>query len=689
MPVPEGRHWRPSFFNVRPTIADRSMSNISRWRMLAALVALLSILAWAYWPGLSGPFLFDDFGNLNVLGAYGAIRDWPTLLYYVTSGNADPTGRPVALLSFLLDAHEWPASPWSFKRTNLALHLLNAALLALTISRLQVGLLRKEPELRVASWAPLLAAALWASHPFFVSTTLYVVQREAMLPMTFVLLAILAWCRVQHQFQSGRVFSGWAWTVIGVGGTTLLAGFSKANGFLAPLLTGVAYFCCLRPTNLDDASRKHLDRAAVVCLALPTLLLFGWMTRFAWSLWDLPSVPGRGWSLAERLLSEPRALWTYLGRLAVPRFGGGGVFVDSFVVSRGWLQPVTTLPATLALVATSVFAVAGRRRFPIASFAWLFFLAGHVLEGTVVPLELYFEHRNYLPASMLAWPLAHALLRPGRYRRYRLSSAWLLLGAMLWLTHQRSIVWGDPQLLTALSASHEPRSARAQVDAAQQQFNGGDIQGGLTRIQTALDDHPDSVDVAISAIGMECASTGSLSPSTFARAKHALQAAETWNYGLYDWLRAGARDSTIRNCSGFGHIGLLELVTSAERNAQSINPLRKRDLWNVRGNILLSQSRPSEALAWFDAAVLIMPDPNYALSQAAQLGDAGAPELGIRHLDRYVSRERHERPPPSYGMKGVHEWALRRYDYYGREIAQLRRRLAADAHASSANSRQH
>ena len=47
---------------------------------------------------------------------------------YITSGTADPTGRPVALLSFLLDAHDWPADPAPFLRTNL-LHLVNATLL--------------------------------------------------------------------------------------------------------------------------------------------------------------------------------------------------------------------------------------------------------------------------------------------------------------------------------------------------------------------------------------------------------------------------------------------------------------------------------------------------------------------------------------------------------------------------------
>src|SRR5678815_3737500 len=110
------------------------MTPASRWALPAAASFILLLLAWAYWPGLAGPFLFDDYGNLDVLGAYGHIRTWPDFLYYLPSGNADPTGRPIALLSFLLDAHSWPADPWPFKRTNLVLHLFNAALLAVVLA---------------------------------------------------------------------------------------------------------------------------------------------------------------------------------------------------------------------------------------------------------------------------------------------------------------------------------------------------------------------------------------------------------------------------------------------------------------------------------------------------------------------------------------------------------------------------
>ena len=39
-----------------------------------------------------------------------------------------------------------------------------------------------------------------------------------------------------------------------------------------------------------------------------------------------------------------------------------------------------------------------RRRLPVVACGILWFFVGHLLESTVIPLELMFEHRNYLPS---------------------------------------------------------------------------------------------------------------------------------------------------------------------------------------------------------------------------------------------------------------------------------------------------
>ncbi|MEO6137419.1 MAG: tetratricopeptide repeat protein [Luteimonas sp.] len=657
----------------------------SRWAMPATLAILLLLLGVAYWPGLNGPFQFDDFGNLNVLGAYGPLHSWRELLLYLTSGNADPTGRPVALLSFLIDASSWPADPWPFKRTNLLLHLLNTALLTSVLMRLQVRAAKEVQLSPVSRWTPVVAAALWAAHPFFVSTTLYVIQREAMLPMAFAMLGILAWIQAVEAFKRDRNWVGWTWGIVGVGFATVLAGLSKANGLLTPALAGLVHLWFLRPAISSNC--RTINRAALICLGIPTLLLCLYLAHMGWSTWGLSRISERDWSIPERLLSEPRALWSYLWRLVLPRSGGGGLFVEDFPVSRGWLQPLTTLPAILSLAAVTAWAIWQRRRFPIVTFAWMFFIVAQLMESSVVPLELYFEHRNYLAAAIFGWPIAHLLMDGRLYLAYRRTAAVLLLGALLLLTRERALVWGNAQVLSELSATHETDSIRAQVEAAGQEIERGQPVAGLARIHQAQQQHPGSVDIAINAIDFECAATGMVQGQSMAYARDALGTAVQWNYGLNEWLVSAAKDSQLKGCRGFGVEGLNALVASIGANPQSASKGRKRDLWHVRGVIALAQGNPQLAHRWFDSALLVDPDPNYALVQAAALGDAGAPALGVQHLDSYVRIRQRVTPRHLRGMADVHAWLLDHLDYYPSQLTFLRKQLQADADRQSANSR--
>src|SRR3546814_19867519 len=53
--------------------------------------------------------------------------------------------------------------------------------------------------------AAAIGTGMWLLHPLFVSTTLYIVQREAMLPATFTLLGLLAWLHGRDRSEERRV----------------------------------------------------------------------------------------------------------------------------------------------------------------------------------------------------------------------------------------------------------------------------------------------------------------------------------------------------------------------------------------------------------------------------------------------------------------------------------------------------
>ena len=122
-------------FEITGHNISKNIKNLDSAVILAGWAALLLATIWAYWPGLHGPFVLDDFGSIAALGDHGGIKDWATFKAFVFGGHSGPTGRPLSLLTFLVDATNWPADSFSFKRTNLVIHLLNGVLLGILISK--------------------------------------------------------------------------------------------------------------------------------------------------------------------------------------------------------------------------------------------------------------------------------------------------------------------------------------------------------------------------------------------------------------------------------------------------------------------------------------------------------------------------------------------------------------------------
>ena len=207
----------------------------ARLAVLVAWAAVIVVAVLAYWPGLGGPFLMDDFGTIAKLGDYGGVTDWETLKLFVFGRDTGALGRPVSMLSFLIDANNWPADSWPFKRTNLVIHLFNGMLLGVVVTQILRVLEAEDSDIR---WVALVVAAIWILHPFLVSTTLYVVQRMAQLSTLFIFagLAVYLYGRSLLAVNATRAYLVMS---LAVGGFTVLATLAKENGALLPVLVGV------------------------------------------------------------------------------------------------------------------------------------------------------------------------------------------------------------------------------------------------------------------------------------------------------------------------------------------------------------------------------------------------------------------------------------------------------------------
>lgn len=650
---------------------------------LFGLLGFLVLALAAYLPGLNGGFLFDDFANLPALGATGPVDNWPTFWRYITSGIADPTGRPLTLLSFLLDARNWPADPYSFKLTNLLLHLLNGALLFALFARLGRALALDVRRYRTAA---LISTALWLLHPLLVSTTLYIVQREAMLPATCVMTGLLIWLHGRERLEAGHIPSGLFWSVFGLGGFTLLGVLAKGNGALLPLYALLIEVIVLAPRSIwPVGNAKRMHRALLFFfIATPAFVICAYLVWVGvQGIVAGGNVDGRPWSLAQRLLTEPRVLMDYLSLLWLPRPLSGGLFNDQYIASTSLLHPATTLPAILGVMALIGSGWWLRRRQPALALAVLFYFAGQVLESTSIPLELYFEHRNYVPAMFMFWPLCLWLADTRTLTSVKQGLMIALPMGLAVMTHARATVWGNVENQALIWAQINPGSPRAQANAAQIETQAGRPRDAIRRLEAMLATQPDQVQIIFNLIGARCAADG-VTREDVAAARRAMQESPSTGSLFANWFDRMLPAVMSGGCRGLGAADLLDLINAGLRNPKLAAAGPQQDLTYMRGRIALVQHQPNAALADFAKALDLQVRPGMALKSAATLGAGGYPVQGLQLLDHY-DRVESKALPPGFGMPLLHAWVLARQGYWPHELAHLRQQLTLDAKANSTN----
>ncbi len=422
-----------------------------------ALVILLVLVWWLYSPGLQGSFLLDDIPALQGMQTVHNVGD---AYRYILTGTAGALGRPLSLASFFIDDNTWPSTPYRFKRTNLLLHLFTGLGLA-WLSLLLCRVMNKHQEPLNQAIA-VITMGVWLLHPFNVSTTLYVVQRMAQLSTLFTVLGLLAYSHGRVT-TAKNINTGYLWMTAGIviGGT--LATLSKENGLLILLFALAIEYLILRKGGVDPPPKWNVWASVFVYLPLTIFV--------SWLIWRIPSIQSgfaaRPFTMSERLMTESRIIFDYLGHIIVPVRQGTGIFHDYYVVSRSLLDPVSTLLSVAGLIGLGLTAFLSRSRYPLLAFAIIWFFISHLMESTIFPLELYFEHRNYLAMYGILFAMVYYVFTIRSDLSKFFQASLLIFGILIAVTtaHAASL-WGNPLAIATVWALEHPSSYRSQQNAA-------------------------------------------------------------------------------------------------------------------------------------------------------------------------------------------------------------------------------
>lgn len=454
-------------------------------RTRSLLLLLLGVTFAVYSLGFSGPWLFDDHKSVsaNRLLQFDIteLDQWRTA---ASSSRAGVLGRPISMFTFAVNfALAGEVSAFWIKLTNALIHLATGVLIYLLAKQLFARVVAPQRTTQV-HWLALLAAAIWLLHPLHVSTVLYAVQRMAQLPALFVCAGLLVYMHYRQRWAErgaagGEVLAAALWLLL----LLLLASYSKENGaVLLPLLlvVEVCFFC-----GQWNGRKLPALRLAAVALLVAFFALFVCCVFMPPEFLEV-RYRRREFTLHERVLTQVRLLWHYLSWLALPNISAMGFQHDDIATSRSLLQPLSTVFALLAWLVTVVSAVVLRQRYPLFLFAVLFYLVAHSVESGVWPLELAYEHRNYLPSVgvciLFAAVLAAPFARGDSGRRAGLLLAGGVPVLLVALLLVRVDTWSDELRLAGVNAGNHPQSSRSNYFYANALLNRyqGAQEAGLT-----------------------------------------------------------------------------------------------------------------------------------------------------------------------------------------------------------------
>lgn len=417
-----------------------------------------------YYSGLSGIFLFDDTSNLLNNTAIQLNNLSPQALYQAAfSTHSGHLQRPISVLSFAFNYYFSGGFTYAdFALTNILIHGLSAFMLFLACQQL---LNLSQPNNSHNRYWALAIALLWLVNPIQLTSVLYIVQRMSSLAGLFVWASIWAYLKARQQQTQGG--AGYGWLILSLAVLFPLALLSKENAVLLPLLLVLIECFLLKFKCHRSEHQQQLKYLFWLILGLPSAVVLVYLALHPELL--VKDYRYRDFNLYERLLTQANALWLYLRMMVLPEPSLFALFHDE-APARNLSSPPYTWLAVFAWPCLVLALIGLSRKWPWLTFGLAFFLAAHLLESSVYPLELIHEHRNYLPSSGLIIGLVMQLRRIRALDRvlpYLLAIFGLYCLSQTWL---RANLWGQPLQRAQLEVYYHPDSARSQITLAQMLF---------------------------------------------------------------------------------------------------------------------------------------------------------------------------------------------------------------------------
>lgn len=367
-------------------------------KYLFVILSLLIFLLIIYWYSFQGTWILDDMPNI-VENPHVQIKtlDWDSIQGTFRGIDGRNINRPFAYLTFALNHLFHRLDVFGYHIVNFFIHFATSFFLFCFIYRmLRLPLLEQHFDEGKAYAVALLSMFFWAVNPMQVTAVTYIVQRMSSMAGLFYILSMYFYLRGRTSSELRNKVALFVLCVL----SGILALASKENAVLIPF--SILLFDLLL---IQGVTRESITRTAK-WLVIPVVLFICTILLFAIDLSSLlKGFEGRPFTLTERLMTEPRVILFYITLLLYP-LSSRLMLLHDVELSTSLLAPWTTIPSILIIAGVIFYAIYIARKNPLISFCILFFFLNHAVEGSFLPLELVFEHRNYIPSFFFFIPIA-------------------------------------------------------------------------------------------------------------------------------------------------------------------------------------------------------------------------------------------------------------------------------------------
>ena len=354
-------------------------------------IGLMVVAAFiAYANTFQVPFQFDDRPNiLDNSNIQIKIFTFDRLEQLVR--NTYPvTIRIFAYFTFALNYYFGRFNVFGYHLVNLLIHIASGVflywLLLLTFNLPSL----KERYGSVAFPIALFSSLLFIAHPIQTQSVTYIVQRMTSMAGMFYLLAMLLYVKGRLSKGTPRLLY-WVGMVL----SYVFGLFTKENVAILPFFVALYELYFFQNLDLSPKGKKIFIYLVGAVFLIGVLMFIFWGKRYFDVIIEGYKI--RDFTLTQRVLTQFRVVLYYITLLLYPHPSRLNLDYD-FPISRGILDPPTTFLAILIIAGLISYSIWIAKKRPLLSFCIFWYFGNLVIESSIFPLEMVFEHRLYLPA---------------------------------------------------------------------------------------------------------------------------------------------------------------------------------------------------------------------------------------------------------------------------------------------------